>query len=140
MSTDTSAAIPIVDYLVLDEGEPHLVCNKCRKCSAAYFGRRNACASCGAEEFDVTPLPTSGRLETFTIVHLARPGIKVPFVAAMVDCGGVLVKANLRNVDPTVPNVETGIPVRLVTYELDTDAEGRPSMGFGFAPRSDAGA
>ena len=71
---------------------------------------------------------------------MARPGIEVPFVAAMVDCGGVLVKANLRSVDPTVQDVETGMSVRLVTYELDADADGRQSIGFGFAPRSDVDA
>ena len=35
MSTQASTAIPIVNYLVLNDGEPHLVCNRCLKCGAA---------------------------------------------------------------------------------------------------------
>ena len=34
--------VPIVDYLVLDDGAPHLVANRCDNCGALYFDRRNA--------------------------------------------------------------------------------------------------
>ena len=43
--------IPLVDYLVLDEGDPHLVAQECTNCGARFFDRRNACASCFASEF-----------------------------------------------------------------------------------------
>ena len=34
-------------------------------------------------------------MRPFTIVSFAAPGIPVPFVAAVVDCDGTSVKANL---------------------------------------------
>jgi hypothetical protein len=42
---------PIVDYLVLED-PPHLRANRCVKCDALYFDRRNACAACGSTTFD----------------------------------------------------------------------------------------
>ena len=43
--------IPIVDYLVLDDGDPHLVANECTECGALFFDRRNACAHCANRAF-----------------------------------------------------------------------------------------
>jgi uncharacterized OB-fold protein len=40
------ATIPFVEYLVLDDGEPHLAANECTRCGARSFDRRNACAGC----------------------------------------------------------------------------------------------
>ena len=36
--------IPLVDYLVLNEDQPHLVAQECVNCASRYFDRRNACA------------------------------------------------------------------------------------------------
>ena len=85
-----SRQIPLVEYLVLGD-HPHLVPNECRDCAARFFDRRTACASCGGTEFDKTPIDTEGEVHAFTIVSLAAPGIPVPFVAAVVDCGGTKV-------------------------------------------------
>ena len=43
--------IPIVDYLVLDDGDPHLEANECTKCGALFWDRRNACGRCANREF-----------------------------------------------------------------------------------------
>ena len=63
-----SSQIPIVDYLVVDDGAPHLVAHECTSCGAHYFDRRNACASCSGTEFRTADVPTEGVLRTFTIV------------------------------------------------------------------------
>ena len=49
-----------------------------------------------------------GEVRTFTIVSFAAPGIPVPFVAAVVDCEGTSVRANLINVTPDPEHVSTG--------------------------------
>ena len=46
--------IPIVDYLVLDDGDPHLEANECTKCGALFWDRRNACGRCANREFTKT--------------------------------------------------------------------------------------
>ena len=126
--------IPLVDYLVLGD-HPHLVAHECTSCGARFFDRRNACASCGRTGFHPVDLPTDGEVRAFTIVAFAAPGIPTPFVAAMVDCGGTSVRANLINVPPDPEHVSLGMPVRLATEVVGTDDEGTEAIGFGFEPR-----
>jgi uncharacterized OB-fold protein len=126
--------VPLVDYLELGD-HPHLVANQCTSCGARFFDRRNACASCGADSFERVAVDTDGELRTFTIVSFAAPGIPVPFVAAVVDCGGTSVRANLLNVDPNPEHVTTGMKVRLTTFSLGEDESGTEAIGFGFEPR-----
>ena len=126
--------IPLVDYLVLGD-DPHLVAHECTSCGARFFDRRNACASCGAESFERVAVDTDGELRTFTIVSFAAPGIPVPFVAAVVDCEGTSVRANLVNVEPDPEHVTLGMKVRLATEVIGTDDEGTEAVGFGFEPQ-----
>jgi uncharacterized protein len=126
--------IPLVDYLELGD-DPRLVANECAACGARFFDRRNACASCGGTEFTKAPVPTEGEVRAFTIVSFAAPGIPVPFVASVVDCGGTSVRANLVNVPPDPEHVQLGMKVRLTTVPVGTDSAGTEAIGFGFEPR-----
>jgi uncharacterized OB-fold protein len=130
-----AAQIPFVDYLVLGD-EPHLTARECTSCGARFFDRRNACASCFGTEFTTVPIPTEGEVRAFTIVSMAAPGIPVPFVAAVVDCGGTSVRANLIDVPPDPEHVTLGMKVRLATYPMGTDDNGTEAVGFGFRPLS----
>lgn len=127
--------VPLVDYLVLGDS-PHLVAKECEACSARFFDRRNACAACGATAFREVDVPAEGELRTFTIVAYAAPGIPVPFVAGVVDCGGTSVRGNVINTPPDPEHVHTGMKVRLATYVVGTDDEGTEAIGFGFEPVS----
>ena len=125
--------IPLVDYLMLGD-DAHLVAHECAACGARYFDRRNACASCEGTEFTTVRLPTEGEVRAFTIVTFAAPGIPVPFVAAVVDCAGTSVRANLINVEADPEHVTLGMKVRLATYSLGNDEAGTEAVGFGFEP------
>lgn len=129
-----SEQIPLVDYLVLDDGAPHLIAHECTKCGARFFDRRNACAGCFGTDFTTVPVSTEGVVRAFTIVSFAAPGIPVPFVASVVDCDGTHVRANLVNVEPDPEHVRTGMKVRLTTYPIGTDSSGTQAIGFGFEP------
>lgn len=131
--SDVAEQVPLVDYLVLGDN-PHLVAHECTNCKARYFDRRNACASCSGTEFTTVDIPTEGELRSFTIVAHAAPGVPVPFVAGIVDCGGTSVRGNVINVDPDPDHVELGMKVRLATYSLGTDDNGTEAVGFGFEP------
>ncbi|AKK27926.1 Zn-ribbon domain-containing OB-fold protein [Mycobacterium sp. EPa45] len=126
--------IPMVDYLVLDDGEPHLVAHECTTCGARFFDRRNACAKCFATDFTLVPVANEGTVRAFTIVTFAAPGVPVPFVAAVVDCDGTQVRANLVNVEPDPEHIHDGMNVRLSTYSLGGDTNGTEAVGFGFEP------
>jgi uncharacterized OB-fold protein len=127
------AAVPLVDYLVLGD-EPHLVAHECTSCGARFFDRRNACASCGGLQFAFVDIPTEGELTAFTIVAFAAPGVPVPFVAAVIDCGGTSVRANIVNIDPEPERVRLGMKVKLTTFPIGTDGQGVEAIGFGFEP------
>ena len=128
-----SKQVPLVDYLVLGDN-PHLVANECTSCGARFFDRRSACASCSGTDFKKVDIATEGTLRTFSIVSMAAPGIEVPFVASIVDCGGTSVRANLVNTSPDPDHVKLGMKVQLTTFPIGADTEGTEAIGFGFEP------
>jgi uncharacterized protein len=130
-----SSQVPIVDYLMLDGAQPHLVAKVCKECGALYFDRRNACAKCGKREFETRPLPGEGTVRSFTIVNRAAPGVPTPYVSAIVDLeGGGVVKANIVNVEPDPENIAFGMPVKLATFVAGTDDDGTEAVAFGYEP------
>ena len=123
--------IPIVDYLVLDDGDPHLMANVCSECGARYFDRRNACASCGGRDFTAKALPTDGFLRSFTIFGRSDK----PFVSGVVELSdGASVKANIVGIDPDPDQVELGMKVEMTTFPAGSDDEGTEAICFGFVP------
>ena len=132
-----AAQMPMVDYLVLDDGgTAHLVARECSSCGALYFDRRNACARCGKRDFGTHPLGNDGVVRSFSIVHRAAPGVPAPFVSAVVDLeGGGMVKANIVDVEPTPDHVRLGMPVTLTTFVAGTDDNGTEAVAFGYRPR-----
>jgi uncharacterized protein len=135
MFTSMAAQIPMVDYLVLGD-QPHLTAHECTSCGARYFDRRNACASCSGTEFKPVDISPKGEVKAFTIVALAAPGVKVPFVSSIVDCDGTSVRGNIINVEPTPDNISLGMKVKLATYSMGADDNGTEAIGFGFEPIS----
>lgn len=126
--------VPVVDHLVLGDDGPRLVGHRCRGCGATYLERRNACASCGGEGFDRTPLAERGSIESFTVVHRGAPKATGPFVSVVVRLDdGVYVKANLLGVAPEPQAVDFGVPVRLQTFVAGTDETGTEAVAYGFA-------
>jgi uncharacterized OB-fold protein len=129
--------IPIVDYLVLDDGVPHLAAWESVDSGALYFDRRNADAKSGGTEFRRKSLASTGKVRSFTIVHRTVPGVPAPYVSAVVDLdGGGTVKGNVVNVPPDPEHVKLGMPVRLTTFVAGTDDDGTEAIAFAFEPAS----
>ena len=129
--------VPIVDYLVIDDGAPYLVAQESTETGALYFDRRNADAKSGKPGFRTRRLADTGRVRTFTIVHRAAPGVPTPYVSVVVDVdGGGVVKANLLNVEPDPEHVRTGLPVKLTTYSVGTDDDGTEAIAFAYEPQN----
>jgi uncharacterized OB-fold protein len=129
---EVNLQVPLVDYLVLG-ARPHLRARECAQCGARFFDRRNACASCGCQSFGEVAVETEGVLRTFTIVHHAAPGVAVPYVAGVVDCGRTAVRGNVINTAPDPEHVIIGMALRLATYSLGI-RKGVEAIGFGFEP------
>jgi len=127
--------ISVVDYLVLDDGEPYLVASACQSCGATYFERRNACARCFGTRFERRRMGSTGRVRSYTIVHRAAPDVHVPFVSAIVELdGGGVVNANIRDVEPVPDAIQLGMTVAMTTFVAGTDGDGTEAVAFGYSP------
>jgi len=127
--------VPIVGYLAIDDGPPHLVAWEAVDSVALYFDRRNADAKGGGTEFKRRKLANTGKVRSFTIVHRTVPGVPAPYVSAVVDLdGGGTVKANVQNVPPDPEHVKLGMPVRMTTFVAGTDDDGTEAVAFAFEP------
>ena len=133
--TPMRSAVP---WLHLPEGEaPYLAGSRCDSCGTVYVGTRAVCAKCFARQ-GVEPVRLSdhGRLWSYTIVHRSYPGVKVPFVAAVIDLeGGGTVNATLTDVTADPACLPYDLPVRLSVRDTgQRDADGRAWMAPFFVP------
>jgi len=126
--------IPLVDYLELGT-EPHLVANECTHCGARFFDRRSACAHCFGTEFKKVQVASTGTLRSFSVVNVSAPGVKVPFIAGVIDLAdGTAVRGNIVGVEPDVANVRLGMELHLVDVSFGVDNAGNEAIGYGFEP------
>ncbi len=129
------AQIAIVDYLVIDDGAPHLRAWESVDSGALYFDRRNADANGGGTEFKPRKLEATGTVRSFTIVERGVPGVPVPYTSALIDLdGGGCVKANVVNTPATPNDISLGMRVQLTTWVAGTDDDGNEAVCFGYEP------
>ncbi len=124
--------ISLVDYLIIDDGEPYLLAFEAVETGALYLERHNADPKGGGSESKRRKLSRKGVLRSFTVV--VRGAVK-PFVSAIVDLeGGGRVKANLVGVDLDPSKIELGMPLELTTFGVAKDENGTEAVSFGFRP------
>lgn len=115
--SEVTSLRPATSYMRLDaEGKPYLQGSRCEACQAVFLGEREHCGRC-AVRYRMKPMALArhGRLYNYTIVHRSYPGIKVPFISAIVDLdGGGTVKGNLLEVMPDPQQVHFDMPVRMI--------------------------
>jgi uncharacterized OB-fold protein len=134
----STALKPATSYTCLDtEGNPYLQGSRCEVCQAVFLGEREHCGRCGAR-LQMKPVALAGRghLYNYTIVYRSYPGIKVPFISAIVDLeGGGTVKGNLLDVEPDPKHLHFGMPVRMIFREAQlASAEGVGYIAHFFVP------
>jgi uncharacterized protein len=128
---------PIVDFLKLpDDGAPYLAGVRCGACGATYLGeKRLACARCTERKLAPVKLTDRGKLWVYSIVHQSVPGVKTPYVAAIVDLDdGVSVRCNVVDVEPDPAKIPFGLPVQMVTRVAGQDGDGNDVVAFYFRP------
>ena len=134
------AAMP---YLRFDDaGAPYLLGARCDACGAVALGERTVCNACAARNRMVAlRLGTRGTLYNYTIVHRSFPGVRTPFVAAIVELeGGGAIKGTLIDVDPDPAALPFDMPVEMIFRETgQTSKDGEPFISHYFAPAGKAG-
>jgi uncharacterized OB-fold protein len=133
--SELKAATPYVQFD--SGGSPYLQGTRCTACGAVFIGTRENCASCAElGKMSVVTLGTKGKLYNYTIVHRSFPGVKVPFIAAVVDLqGGGTLKGNLLDVEPNPAVIEYDMPVDVVFRGADiATAAGAGYISHFFVP------
>jgi len=94
---------------------------RCDECRTFVHPPQASCPRCLS--LDLTPEPVSGRgaVYSFTVVNREfAPGIKPPYVAALVDLveqDGLRLVTNLVNL--AIGDVRIGMPVRVVYFDVE---------------------
>lgn len=138
-STATVSAVPFLRSNA--NGTPHLEALACERCGKLFLDARRHCSACGARDaLKPRALSQTGTLYTYTIVHRSMPGIRVPYVSAVVDLdGGGTVKGNLTDVPAEPSAIHIGMRVRLSYFEIDRSAQGKPAvLAYAFVPEGKA--
>jgi uncharacterized OB-fold protein len=130
---------PILPILKL-QPKPHLVGTKC-SCGAIFLDvKRLACSKCGSTgPFQEVALSDKGKVWVFSVVHQSFPGIKTPYITAIIDLPeGISVRSNLVDVDPDEieknPQKFFGMAVEMVANVVAKDRQGNDVVAFQYRP------
>jgi len=142
MSDEKLAPRPAVPFLHIDDaGAPYLAGSRCGACGAVAPGQRTVCNACGARSnIAAIRLGTQGKLYSYTVVHRSFPGVKTPFIAAIVDLeGGGAIKGTLLDVKPDPEAIAFDLPVDIVFRDTgQVAADGAPFLSYYFTPAGGA--
>jgi len=136
MTPDIAQAAPslISDKLVTlaADGSASLAGGRCKACAALSYPRAEVCTQCLSLEVDGTALSSEGRLYSYSVVHQAPKGWKVPYALGYVDLPeGVRV---LAHIDAPLHAIAIDQPVRLSLGVVATDASGADLSTYTFVP------
>jgi uncharacterized OB-fold protein len=132
--------VPAIPQIRIGQaGKPMLLAVRCNDCGQIHFERPLACPRClSRAPMDELPLLGLGTLYSYTIVHRSFPGVKTPFVMAIVDMAeGTTLRGNLHGIEPDPEAIPSGLPVRLVFQESgQRDENGQPYLIYAFEPET----
>ena len=94
---------------------------RCVECRTFVHPPQASCPKCLSLDLDAEVVSGRGSVYSFTVVNREfAPGIKPPYVAALVDLveqDGLRLVTNLVNV--TIADVRIGMPVRVVFHDIE---------------------
>lgn len=97
-----------------------LVGSKCKSCGRVVYPAAKSCLDCSHDEVGPLLLGNTGKLYTYTTVHMPIPHFKPPF-----NIGYIELAEGLRIFAPIAEGTElkVGLPVRLAPAVLWTEGE-----------------
>ena len=79
------------------------------------------------------PLSTSGKLDAFTVIHVAPAGFEAPYIQAYVDLPeGLRLYTMVTGVEPREDALEEGQEMELVITKIMEDEKGNDLIGYKF--------
>ena len=97
---------------------------KCTKCEQIQFPARLICPECGHREFEKIFLKRTGKLLTYTVIHVAPSQFtdQVPYAVGIIelDDGGRLLA---QIADCSKEDLKTGMPLRIEFRRITSDGK-----------------
>jgi uncharacterized OB-fold protein len=103
-----------------------LVGGKCRKCGKVHLPPRPLCDNCFSKDFEWVQLPKTGKLLTYTVIHVAPPQFQgmTPYAVGIVQLeNGLKIPGMIRNVK--LEQVKVGMPLT-IEFEKPTATQQWP--------------
>jgi uncharacterized protein len=113
---DISAALEVTptrlrERISYDRGR--LIASRCTDCRATTWPPRALCAKCGSSSLEVSDLPPTAVVQSWTTVWTPLPGIEAPYVMGLLDMGGVRIFGHLRGIDEAEITTGTEVGIRV---------------------------
>jgi uncharacterized OB-fold protein len=111
--------------------------SKCAKCGTATFPPRSSCPKCGSNEMELYPLPRSGKIVTYSLIHSAPDGFEtnVPYPVALIELDdGTKITSQLTDCDGS--QITVGMPVEMAVRRIREESpSGIIVYGYKFRPK-----
>lgn len=127
-ATDTSQPVffhPDLFVIPTDGKAPYLLGSRCDECGKVWFPKLEVCPNCWSK-LEQIPLSRTGKLYSYSIIHIGQKGIKSPYVIGYVDFPeNVRVFAQIA-----IPHekLRIGMGVEVIEGVVRLDKDGNPAM------------
>ncbi len=118
-------------YYHVKEGKPYLIGSRCKNCDYVAFPKRAVCPSCiSKDSMKDIELSRTGKIDTFSILHVAAPGFSVPYVVGYVSLPeGPRI---FSMISYSGESLEIGDEVELMVGKIREDELGNEVIGYKF--------
>lgn len=123
-------------YYRIKGGKPYLIGSICRYCGYVAFPKKRICPIClKKDSMEETALSRKGKIDTFSVLHVAAPGFEVPYVVAYTILPeGPKVFSMIDDGEPTEQSLKIGQEVELVLGKIRDDEQGNEVVSYKFRP------
>lgn len=121
-------------YYRLKDDQPYLIGSRCKNCDHVSFPKKEVCPVCVTRDtLEEILLSRTGKIDTFSVLHVGAPGFPVPYVVGYVKMAeGPRVFAVIQEDKESGKPLEMGREVELILGKISDDEEGNEVMGFQF--------
>ena len=98
--------------------------SRCTKCGKIFFPGRLVCDACQHREFEMVTLPRTGKVLTYTVIHVAPSQFKTqtPYAMGVVELDNK-VKLTTQIVDCDLEKLDVGMKVKLEFRKIQVHHE-----------------
>ncbi|MEM3464199.1 MAG: Zn-ribbon domain-containing OB-fold protein [Candidatus Bathyarchaeia archaeon] len=120
-------------YKHMSQGK--LMAGKCRNCGKIHLPPRPLCDKCHSKEFEWVELPQTGKLLTYTIIHVAPTQFQdmAPYTVGIVQLeNGLKIPGMIKNVKPE--QIKIGMQLKIDFGTRPTTTQWPPWPRYYFKP------